>query len=123
MIDIEEALARLGEGLSVHASDVWRSLRPPVADADLDALRQAVKPYDVPTDVVALLRWADGQERGAPWFPGFEAGRLLSASAAAGHYKWLAERLTLDLCSDRGGASAHCCRDWHRTRPSCEPSD
>ena len=82
-------LDRLGEALSVQANDVWRSLRPPVAEADLDALGQAVAPYEVPNEVVALLRWADGQEWDAPWFPAFEAGRLLSASEAARHYEWL----------------------------------
>ena len=82
---------RLGQALSVHATDIWESLRPPVADVDLDVLRQAVEPYELPTEVVALLRWADGQEWGALWFPAFEAGRFLSASEAAGHYKWLNE--------------------------------
>ena len=62
-----------------------------MAEADLDALRQAVAPYDLPTEVIALLRWADGQAWGAPWFPAFEAGRLLSAAEAAGHYTWLVE--------------------------------
>ena len=91
LLGIGEVLDRLGDALSVHAADVWRSLRPPVVEGDLDALRQAVAPYDLPTEVVALLRWADGQVEDAPWFPSFEAGRLLRAADAAGHYKWLRE--------------------------------
>jgi hypothetical protein len=52
-------------------------------------LRDAVAPYELPTEVVALLRWADGQDASAPWWPALESGRLLGAAEAAAHDKWL----------------------------------
>lgn len=82
-----EALERLDR---VVPDDVRASLRPPVSEDDLDALRIAVGPFEVPDDVVTLLRWADGQESlGDPWWPLLDAGVLESAVAAAHSYRWL----------------------------------
>lgn len=92
---VGEALDRLAQVLPVHAPEVWSSLRPPVGEADLHALREAVAPFELPGEVVELLRWADGQEESAPWWPVLEAGRLLSATEAAAYYKWLREEADL----------------------------
>ena len=58
---VEEALDRLNRVLPTHAPALWSSRRAPVDAKDLDALRRAVDPYAVPHDLVALLRWSDGQ--------------------------------------------------------------
>jgi hypothetical protein len=67
---VEEVLARLDEVLPLHASWLAESLRPPVTETDLEALRSAVAPYDLPPEVVTMLRWHDGQAEEA-WWPSF----------------------------------------------------
>jgi hypothetical protein len=89
-----DALERLDR---VLPDDLRASLRPPVSADDLDALRAAVEPFEVPDDFVALLGWADGQASlGDPWWPLLDAGVLESAAAAAHSYRW--------LCSETGEA-------------------
>jgi hypothetical protein len=87
--DIAAALERLSAVLPKGAPELWGSLRPPVSSADLDVLRRATDPYELPDDVVTMLRWADGQEYGGPWWPSISCGALLSAARAAEHYTWL----------------------------------
>jgi hypothetical protein len=81
------ALARLDR---VLPADVRASLRPPVLEADLDAVRRAVEPFQLPDDVVSLWRWADGQEFSArlAW-PMLDCGPLSGAASAAESYRWL----------------------------------
>jgi hypothetical protein len=86
-----EVLDRLDGVLPRRAPRIWESRRPPVTRADLDKLRRAVDPYEVPGEVVAMLRWADGQVHGGPWWPAISCGPLLSAARAAEHYAWLCE--------------------------------
>jgi SMI1 / KNR4 family (SUKH-1) len=88
-VAIEGVLKRLSAVLPGHAPEVWASLRPPVGDDELESLRYAIAPYDLPADLVALLRWANGQSEERVWWPGMECGPLLSARQAAEHYAWL----------------------------------
>lgn len=62
---------------------------PPVAEGDLEELREAVRPYEVPQDLVTLLMWADGQSIAGWWLPSINCGPLLSAKRAAEFYTWL----------------------------------
>jgi cell wall assembly regulator SMI1 len=94
--DIAETLDRLERVLPEHAPELWRSLRPPASTADLDQLRHAVDPHELPGDVLTLLRWADGQEHNGPWWPSVSAGRLLGAAQAAEYYTWLLSSNDLD---------------------------
>jgi hypothetical protein len=98
VISIEEAL-ELSENALPSAPWLAASLREPVAEADLDRLRQVVAPLEVPDELVALLRWADGQSAGlprpvpgydtphSPWWPILYAGHLLPASAIVRDYE------------------------------------
>lgn len=92
-VKIEPVLDRLTSILRKSAPQVWESLRPAVTDSDLDALRRAIDPYEIPTDLIAMLRWADGQADGAIWWPSMECGPLLSARRAAEHYTWLRQNV------------------------------
>ena len=92
-LKIEPVLARLTAILRKNAVPVWESMRPAVADADLEALARVIHPYEIPPDLEALLRWADGQADGAHWWPSMECGPLLSARRAAEHYSWLRENV------------------------------
>jgi hypothetical protein len=67
------------------------SRRPPASGADLDALRRAIEPYELPVEVATLLAWADGQQGAAPWWPSIDCGVLLSAARIAEAYAWLCE--------------------------------
>ena len=87
--DLERALDRLGEILRAQAPDVWQSLRPGVSEPELDVLRAAVSPRVLSYEVAQLFRWANGQERGAAWWPVLECGSLLSAGDAAAKYRSL----------------------------------
>lgn len=90
---IEHVLDRLGDAVQRHAPDVWETLRPGAGETELAVLRKAVRPHKLTGDVTALFRWADGQERGGPWWPGMECGPLLSTAAAAEQYAFMTERL------------------------------
>jgi hypothetical protein len=90
--DIEQVLDRLGGVLPERAPVLWESLRAPVAAADLDALRRAVEPFELPGEVVAMLQWADGQEPVGGrevWWPSISCGPLLSAAGTAEQYRFL----------------------------------
>jgi hypothetical protein len=87
-LDIEHVLGRLSGIMQTHAPDVWEALRPGASEAELDLLREAVRPYELTGELAALFRWANGQE-GGPWWPGMECGRLLTTADAAAHYHWL----------------------------------
>jgi hypothetical protein len=86
---VQAALDRLTTVLPAQAPAVWESLRPSAGQAALDVVRQAIAPYELPSEICALWQWADGQERGAPWWPAIECGPLLCSADAADHYKWL----------------------------------
>ncbi len=88
---LDEALDRLTSSLPKYAPEVWETLRPGVSDVDLEVLRETFDLYELPGEVVAFLRWADGQEQGAPWWPSIECGPLLSATRSVELYKWLCE--------------------------------
>jgi hypothetical protein len=95
VLDIEQVLDRLGGVLPERAPALWKSLRAPVGAADLDALRRTVEPYELPGEVVAMLRWADGQdpERGWQlWWPSISCGPLLSAARAAEQYRFFRDK-------------------------------
>jgi cell wall assembly regulator SMI1 len=77
-----DVLERLERVLPQAAPDLWQSLRPPCAEPDLDALRNAVEPYELPEDYVQLLKWHDGQIKDSPWWPVLDSGHLLSAQEA-----------------------------------------
>jgi hypothetical protein len=87
--DTAAVLDRLDQVLPDRAPQLWQSRRPPASPADLDALRRAVDPYEVPDEVLALLRWANGQQGNSPSWPSVDCGPLLSATQAAEHYSWL----------------------------------
>ena len=87
-----EVIERLSRVLPESAPELWDSLRPPVTSADLDELRRAADPFEIPDDVVTMLRWHDGQGNSPgwpPWWPSISCGPLLSAAHAAEHYTWL----------------------------------
>jgi hypothetical protein len=86
---MEEALARLDTLLPERAPQLAAARQPPVAETDLDALRRAVDPHELPAHLVTLLRWSDGVP--GHWWPSLECGALLGAAGAAEHYAWLCE--------------------------------
>jgi hypothetical protein len=82
---LDEALERLDELLPAREPEFWTSLNPPVSESDLDALRRRMEPYELHKELVALLRWHDGQSdlkynEGA--WPLIECGPLLGAMGA-----------------------------------------
>jgi hypothetical protein len=90
---MEVALTRLERSLR-RAPEVMSSLREPVSDADLDELRRAVSPHELPDDLVTLLRWADGQARTepSPWAPAWpgmhDGSSLLPAAGMLARYRF-----------------------------------
>lgn len=87
---------RLQAILPAQAAWLDEAWRPPVSEADLAALRAAIAPWEVPSELVTLLQWHDGQEEGA-WWPAF-LGHLPIDPAArmARHFRerrelWLEE--------------------------------
>lgn len=89
--ETDSALARLTAILPREAPRLWVTLRPPVSESDLLVLRDALAPVAVPSSVVTLLRWADGQdEAGAveDW-PSLGCCPLLSALQIVEHYQRL----------------------------------
>ena len=90
--EIDAVLDRLSVVLRDRRPDLWATLRPGADEDDLESLEQAVAPFDLPSEVCAFWRWADGQEAGAPWWPSFDSGPLLPAYDAANQYTWLRER-------------------------------
>src|SRR6185312_9396295 len=88
------AIARLDELWPGRARAL--GVRPaPVTPEDLDALAEVVSPWELPADLVALLKWADGT--GQVWLPTLNTGPLLSARGMARHY---------ELEADMGGDDA-----------------
>jgi hypothetical protein len=85
-VDVLAALDRL-DGVVGKAPELARSLRGPATDGDIDALSIAVEPLAPPPELVALLRWSDGQHgHGSPWWPALEAGTLLDAQSISYAY-------------------------------------
>jgi cell wall assembly regulator SMI1 len=94
-LSIEAALERLSTWLSRDGQEVLQSLRPPATDADLDELRRAIEPYEIPPELVTMLRWHNGQPREPeppPLLP-LPEGPFLGTSDAAKSYKLLTEEL------------------------------
>ncbi len=94
-LSIEAALERLSAWMSRDRLGIQESMRPPATDRELDELRRAIEPYEVPSEVVAMLRWHNGQPR-EPAFPPLlplPEGPLLGAGDAAKSYKFLTEKL------------------------------
>ena len=58
---LDESLERLSELLPEREPEFWATLNPPVLASDLDALRGLLDPYELHDELVALLRWHDGQ--------------------------------------------------------------
>ena len=87
--DIEAVLERLDQVMAEHAPELRSSLRPPVDSRALEQLRRAVDPFELPGDVEALLRWADGQSSAASLPTLASCGALLSATAIVEHYRFL----------------------------------
>jgi len=87
---LDESLERLSELLPEREPEFWATLNPPVLASDLDALRGLLDPYELHDELVALLRWHDGQHdskynEGA--WPVIECGPLNSALGACEFYK------------------------------------
>jgi len=76
--DIASALQRLDAALTTGAPILKSTLRPPATEQDLQALRDAIAPWPLPTDLLAYLRWHDGQSDAFPieWWPTLDAGVL-----------------------------------------------
>jgi hypothetical protein len=95
-MSIEAALERLTvwcasrDGRTVEAS-----LRPPASDRDLDELRAAIAPYEIPSELETLLRWHNGQQPHPepPALLPVEAGPLLGTGEAAEAYLWLRDEI------------------------------
>ena len=62
-VSIGAALERLDAWCSEGDREELLALRPPATEDDLDELRRAIDPYEIPPELVALLRWHNGQER------------------------------------------------------------
>lgn len=77
--NIAAALQRLDAALPLGAPWLVPTLRPPVIEQDLQALREAVAPWPLPADLCTYLSWHDGQLDAEPyeWWPTLEAGELL----------------------------------------------
>lgn len=101
---LEESLARLDELLPEREPEFWATFNPPVAESDLDVLRRRMEPYELHPELVALLRWHDGQSdtklnEGA--WPLIECGPLLGAVAACKflEFDFLAESIEIGTWS------------------------
>jgi hypothetical protein len=84
-MSLEESLERLDDLLPEREPEFWATLKPPVSESDLDALRRQLDPYELHKELVALLRWHDGQsdpEHNEGAWPLIECGPLLSAQGA-----------------------------------------
>jgi cell wall assembly regulator SMI1 len=94
-LSVEAALQRLGAWMSRDGLEIQESMGPPATDRELDELRRAIEPYKVPSEVVTMLRWHNGQPREPecpPLLP-LPEGPLLGAGDAAKSYKFLTEDL------------------------------
>lgn len=80
-----EACARLAAILPERAPSLWQTLRPPVSDQDLKALKAAIYPYILPAAVETWLKFADGQHPDN-WWPSMYTGPLLTAKEMAEFY-------------------------------------
>lgn len=80
-----EACARLAATLPQRAPSLWQTLRSPVSDQDLEALKYAINPYILPAAVETWLKFADGQHS-ANWWPSMYTGPLLTAKEMAEFY-------------------------------------
>jgi len=76
--DITCALQRLDAALPTGGPWLEATLRPPVVEGDLQALRDAIAPWPLPAELCAYLRWHDGQsdEHAVEWWPTLNAGVL-----------------------------------------------
>ena len=91
----QEALNRLSVILPKRVPDFWAGFRPPVTDADLDALRSQVDPFELPESLVLWLRFADGQvDPGGFWWPTMDCGPMLQAFAIQNEYRFLVNDLS-----------------------------
>jgi len=62
-LSIGAALDRLSAWLErPEAQAVRASLRGPATDTDLEALRRVIAPHELPEELVAVLRWHNGQQ-------------------------------------------------------------
>ncbi len=96
--DIEGALDRLDAWLSStrEGRTVSAGLRPPATNRDIDELRDAIDPYEVPPELAKLLRWHNGEDpRSRPphLLPLDDGGPLLGTTEIAVAYHWLLENL------------------------------
>ncbi|NYD24965.1 SMI1/KNR4 family protein [Kineococcus aurantiacus] len=92
--DITSALQRLDAALTTGAPVLKSTLRPPATEQDLQALHEATAPWPLPPDLVAYLRWHDGQSDASSiaWWPTLNAGVLTPAQYMTRNYQ--------DFCSD-----------------------
>lgn len=96
-IDVEQftqALDRLDVLLQDREQAFSASLNPGASNAEIEALRAAVEPHDLPAELEMLYRWHNGQreENGGGW-PLLDSGPLLTAAEAIEHRK-----LLTDIC-------------------------
>jgi hypothetical protein len=59
-LSVEAALQRLGAWMSRDGHEIQESMRPPAIDRELDELRRAIEPCEVPSEVVTMLLVSDG---------------------------------------------------------------
>jgi hypothetical protein len=83
---MSDTLAELEHALARHAPHLLAELPPPVTDHDLAALADSVAPYELPDDLITLLRWHDGTGEGDWLWPHFATVGLSRASLIARDY-------------------------------------
>jgi hypothetical protein len=80
-----DLLERLDALLDKHEPVFAVTLNPPATQDEIDALRAAVRPHEIPQELEMIYRWHNGQADGAPWWPLLDHGPLLSIAAAIEH--------------------------------------
>jgi hypothetical protein len=81
------AIDRLAPVLEKRLPSLSESLNPPASEADLDVLRRAIAPFELPAELETWLRFADGQRFDviAVW-PTFDFCPFWPAEAIAREY-------------------------------------
>jgi len=94
-LSIGAALDRLSAWLErPEARAIKASLREPATDADLDDLRRLIAPHELPQELVAVLRWHNGQhgdQENTPDLLPIGQGTLKGTQDIPGSYRFLTE--------------------------------
>jgi cell wall assembly regulator SMI1 len=83
--EFPQATQRLDGLLLENEQQFAESLNAGATDRDIEALRVAIQPYELPAEVEMLYRWHNGQKESQPpvWWPLLEAGPLLNTEQAS----------------------------------------